>query len=138
MSHGNQFSCFSPILWNCFDEFKNFYPSSQEGCHFPHTAALPVTFLRNQTHFLASVFSNLTTRSEVARLLRVLLLPFQSWQGLPRAAQQGHLPPASICAQVLLIPPSPSTFPSRLLHIFSLARINFGMLENVCRIERLG
>lgn len=56
------------------------------------------------THFLASAFPNLATRSEVAYLLCVLLLPFRSWQGLPRTAQRGHLPPTAICAQVLLIP----------------------------------
>lgn len=55
-------------------------------------------------HFLASAFPNLATRSEVAYLLCVLLLPFRSWQGLPRTAQRGHLPPTAICAQVLLIP----------------------------------
>lgn len=62
-----------------------------------------MTFLEHGTHFLASAFPNLATRSEVAYLLCVLLLPFLSWQGLPWTAQQGHLPPTAICAQVLLI-----------------------------------
>lgn len=34
----------------------------------------------------------------------------RSWQGLPRIAQWGHLSPTAICAQVLLIQPSESTF----------------------------
>lgn len=47
---------------------------------------------------------------KVAHLLAVLLLPLQSWQGLPRTAQWGHLSPMAICAQVLLIRPFESTF----------------------------
>lgn len=116
-------------------------PSSPEGCHFPRTAAVLLTFPRNRTHFLASVFSNLATRSEVAHLLCVLLLPFRSWQGLPWAAQRGHLPPTAICAQVLLIPPSLSTFPSWLLPFslsgfcnFSIRRKMYGTWSDTLKL----
>lgn len=95
---------FTPSV-DMFWRIRKLLPSSPEGCHFPHIAAVLLTFPRNQTHFLASVFSNLATRSEVVHLLCVLLLPFRSWHGLPWAAQRGHLPPTAICAQVLLIPP---------------------------------
>lgn len=64
--------------------------------------------------FLSSFFSICFCKSpqhdEVACLLVALLLLFQSWQGLPRTAQWGHLSPTAICAQVLLIRPSESTF----------------------------
>lgn len=110
---------FTPSV-EMFWRIRKLLPTSPEGCHFPHIAAVLLTFPRNQTHFLASAFSNLATRSEVAHLLCVRLLPFRSWQGLPWAAQRGHLPPTAICAQVFLIPPSLSTFPSWFLP-FSLS-----------------
>lgn len=82
------------------------------------------------THFLASAFPNLATRSEVAYLLCVLLLQFLSWQGLPWTAQQGHLPPTAICAQVLQIPHSLSTFPS-LLSQSSLSSFNIYHFKHI-------
>lgn len=55
-------------------------------------------------------FLQILPHVKVVRLLAVLLLPLQSWQGLPRTAQWGHLSPMAICAQVLLIRPFESTF----------------------------
>lgn len=54
-------------------------------------------------HFL--VFSQILPNVKVGYLLAVPLLPLQSWQGLPRTAQRGHLSPMAICVQVLLIRP---------------------------------
>lgn len=98
------------------DPFNRFQTFTQllRGLLSPCIAGVPVTFLNIETHFLASAFPNLATRSEVAYLLGVLLLPFLSWQGVPRTAQQRQLPPAAICAQVLQIPPYLSTFLSLL------------------------
>lgn len=131
---------FTPSV-EMFWRIRKLLPGSPEGCHFPHVAAVLLTFPRNQTHFLASVFSNLATRSEVAHLLCVLLLPFRSWQGLPWAAQRGHLPPTAICAQVLLIPPSLSTFPSWLLPLslsgfynFSIRRKMYGAWSDTLKL----
>lgn len=56
------------------------------------------------TYFLASVFPNFTSLSAVVYLLCVLLSLSLGWQGVPWTAQQGHLPPTAICAQVFLIP----------------------------------
>lgn len=55
-------------------------------------------------------FLQILPHVQVACLLAILLLPLQSWQGLPRTAQWGHLSPMAICAQVFLIRPFESTF----------------------------
>lgn len=59
---------------------------------------------------LLRFFLQILPHVKVVRMLAVLLLPLQSWQGLPRTAQWGHLSPMAICAQVVLIRPFESTF----------------------------
>ena len=61
--------------------FREFHTILERVAVFPHCRG-SADISEQRTHFLASAFPNLATRSEVAYLLCVLLLPFLSWQGL--------------------------------------------------------